>query len=651
MALVPAHAEVPIIDGTGAAERPRKLQRVSTEVAVESMLYQHFRSWAQETVCGRTVDGKTLRQRLTIDQHRRNRGERVVMNKAYFKNLQMQYGGSETAIANMKPDFHNESVPDVLLRAMAGAQARTPKYDLMLEFLNGHVDENFNSTCAAGIFKWALGLVPSDKKTIGIATAVMRWVHRNSLLIDFPNQCIHMVDWFDMTMLEQWTLWRKANKKLSEFIIEFLDPLALLMDPALLRQVAEADMYLCIANEIKNLAVGSKIGVALFGDKVLECVWEEIESEVNGACVHWIHEANEKMGEINFQEIEQMRSELHSDLLRKFELHKIKFPQKATLQYRDDVIKVVVYDWYEYTNQAIWTMVKHLAVRTNMLEKLPFEDLAVEPDGITRDPYWPALKLKWFAPVLRGIKAARKQMVQVLEANYDHQSMPPAEYFVREINKVKHELIAKDPYCRLELSLLHKACDGDAAGRLHAHALQAMPSAMTSTKTMPDTLQGLHVLTRTNLAFILAPKEAQNDVQYLIQIIGAMVNGQEPNFGTTINQTFLAHVKNRLMFYVRDIDPATNVQVCGAEALKIMFNRLRTNWVTDGDVKESDLMPFRAYAWLLDEATRKGMNTMLKDLLPGADVFRVSSPKSRVTSREVDMIKGMQEAMRIFFEK
>ena len=82
-----------------------------------------------------------------------------------------------------------------------------------------------------------------------------------------------------------------------------------------------------------------------------------------------------------------------------------------------------------------------------------------------------------------------------------------------------------------------------------------------------------------------------------------------------------------------------------------MFNRLRTNWVTDGDVKESDLMPFRAYAWLLDEATRKGMNTMLKDLLPGADVFRVSSPKSRVTSREVDMIKGMQEAMRIFFEK
>ena len=90
------------------------------------------------------------------------------MNKAYFKNLQMQYGGSETAIANMKPDFHNESVPDVLLRAMAGAQARTPKYDLMLEFLKQPVDENFNSTCAAGIFKWALGLVPSDKKTIGI---------------------------------------------------------------------------------------------------------------------------------------------------------------------------------------------------------------------------------------------------------------------------------------------------------------------------------------------------------------------------------------------------------------------------------------------------------------------------------------------------
>ena len=113
--------------GTQLDEEPKKmprrqLNRRDTEQQVERALRgPHFRHLSEATLTHKTIDGLTLRQRLTDAVHALEKGQRI--GSTVYTKLARDYGEGEDALEKLKPSDPNEPVNDALLQVLSQLEA------------------------------------------------------------------------------------------------------------------------------------------------------------------------------------------------------------------------------------------------------------------------------------------------------------------------------------------------------------------------------------------------------------------------------------------------------------------------------------------------------------------------------------------------
>ena len=94
-----------------------------------------------------------------------------------------------------------------------------------------------------------------------------------------------------------------------------------------------------------------------------------------------------------------------------------------------------------------------------------------------------------------------------------------------------------------------------------------------------------------------------------------MVHGDEPDFSEVREVgSFLSKVKDALQYYVSVDHPTQAGKLYGTEALKVMMTTLQAK--VDARplryIVKDDLKPFATFRWLMDTATREGIDKIME---------------------------------------
>ena len=565
-------------------------------------------------VATRTVDGISLRQRLRSDLRRMDRGEEFFrMGKSYFENLQVAYVHN-FEIAQMLPDHDGEHVPDELILAlMEATRDHHPDDSRLLQYLKDVQATDLNSTCVVGVLRYAKKNKCDTRAKLMSALEVVRFVERCGLCVRYQQQTQHMFKWFDKVMVEVWLLVQEEHFGVNSFCIEYHEPLTVVIDEVLMLEILSAESWCDVRKQLEQVVAQSETGAVVFYKPYALAMEGYLEKNINQMCRGWVERAYMvKNLNIEQEQIDAWVRVLNLFVETEIDVARIRASRLCNLFYRDMYLPTPVTSIRDHLHLAAWAVAKTLAVENQMLQELHVERVVIADDALFPRRGEP-VELRVEPALLANMRRARHEVNEMMRHSM-HVDKTTGRAACDAVKTHETHLRGLDPSITLEMALLDTACGDKASGRLYAAVLRTLPGPMTPEKDFEESLTALKALA-DELVFFLAPEWAQRNALTGLKMVVALVHGDEPDFSEVREVgSFLSKVKDALQYYVSVDHPTQAGKLYGTEALKVMMTTLQAK--VDARplryIVKDDLKPFATFRWLMDTATREGIDKIME---------------------------------------
>lgn len=584
----------------GPRKKAKNKQDMVDERMISKIIRDNFKGWSTEA-CELTIrDGMSLRQRLSKDKALQVKGLRSSpMGKLYYTELRALYSSSQSAEQLLEITNPNEPEDGRLMAALEGLFARRKNYEAIESFLA--CAEMLGQKSTVALFKGCLMFNPaSSREHNNLAMSVLEYCKRHDLKAKYPTETGAMRGYFESALVKCFLEFRKHDLARLDFWHKYQH----LMD-YVLPAAAAAKCFECRgewADVEEHLAViveSGELGRVLFGK-----AWGEVAAGKVTALIK-SHVA-EVLGKPSLttevlqgclQGLSQKVKGIGKDLSEIFAE-----PKSCAISYLGANISVSVSSPMEEYNTILWARIKEWGILQGRL-------LPIWGEGCLLDK----TKIAAFRPDFTVDEGVINEMGVVRKLALSHLSGgPPTSALVSTVLQEHGAfLVQMDKRFKTEMSYFEHMVGDGSVDRLKDEVRACLPSsAGASASDAAGRMSGV----AASALFRWCGLGAQTLALSVLENVRSLAQNKAPAFGDA-NDPFLIECREKYKYFITYIvageEGASEILV-GKDAAAKYIAMASAKKTAGSSVMYSDIAPAIAFAWLLDDASRRTLSDMTK---------------------------------------
>lgn len=539
-------------------------------------------------------DGKTLRERLTLDLLDANAGKKkVTWGPFFYEQLRMIYRNPEAGSASLVAPSPSHPVSHSLSRGFEALEKTKPDRSLLWNYIKV-TQTACNPTEAVGLGRFFLSLKPSCEKQRLIALDAVRYMARTQWDTTHRDVFVVIRPWIDTVACIALHKHRTQKCDDASFWSVSKAWLPLLLDQAAMTAVQSAKQVSEVKPQLMKLIAACNLGARLFMasmETVLrEMVSELVDQEVRKLFMSSAAVTEAKMGEAIAKAMEMVEG-LDG-------IHLLPGKAEVQVQYCGTAVVVLCSSLSAHVTLAFWLVAKEIAVVNELIPKFWNEDLFVLP----------AWKMQWKAKVAEDLVEAAGVARAALNSAIRGSAASTSERISKLVSGKAPNMLMTDPHFGLELACIQELVGSRSEFRIRDLLLSKLPSS-TKAVTVSACAAALQVL-QASEGFKLASLGAQSRFGEALKMVVAISEDRPPNVKEALKCSFLGLVVARLQYFLT-WPGAGGKSTTGADALPLIVAHAES-LVQRGTLAAEAAVPLKVYSWLLQDSLKARVAAIVK---------------------------------------
>lgn len=499
----------------GALEKSRWANRRQIEDAVDRSLEEHFPGTTVQFRTQRLVAGVSLRDRLLQDKaEAQSSGKRL--SSTYWRKVKEDYA------AVMDDSFtiqdQNQPLQNDLLEALKQAMTSnttTRSTSKLLTWAQKATECNQKEFC--GLARFLLSLRPAgNQHALMLILEVMRMIIRLEMNGVLGVEMSKLHDCFDQALTISLTQtkrtcteqqWWEVYKDISQLVLDCQS-----VDTIFAAQSCWSSVAKEVATTVKNSCLGYKLFGWAEPFVCAESVEKLFQDKLNGLDKDKVTHASM---DLLMQQLVKEGEAFNAQ-------HLLSTKRHINLKYRGISCEILVQSFVEEANFRISAYLKDLAVSSDLLPEMAFEERLWK--SLSKTFEWKPMKNMRQGLDGRVLKAGKDARALLKEAVG---SQTDGALLMEMINSKIQIYLNLDPTFRLEVAAWQEVHMSAGQKALEERVLECFPQK-SKPKTFNDTLQELEDLSQGALYKFLA-KQARSSLDTAREVVVLMAAGTPPN--------------------------------------------------------------------------------------------------------------------------
>lgn len=619
----------------------KKRQRATKEVVDERMISKiirdNFKGWSSELCELNIRDGLSLRARLTRDKNLQVSGKsNLTMGKLYYSELRSIYGAALSPEQLLIIRNDEEPVDLRLSAAMEGMFARKKSFEKIMSYL-GCADMVSQKNLVA-LFKACLMLSPATTQdNNALALALLDFCRRHNMQAVYPEETGVMKSYFQSALVKAFLEFRKHELSRMDYWLKFKEVLHFVLP------VASAEKcFTCsgkwgdVESHLALVVQSGELGRLLFGrawgEVSRDKVTKVIKTQVDDLFV------KTKIGSKDLQdklrEVTMKVRELGRDISDVFPE-----PRRISISFLGASVDVEASSSLEEYDILVWSRIKEWGISRAKVASIWGEHCLLDAKKLTAFPDGFEVEVD----VLGQLGASRKVAASYLK-DKEVNSMNVASALVEHGGF----LTQMDKRFRVEKAYFEHMSDSGALNRMKSTLIDCMPSAPGESAS--DCSGRLATVVQGDL-YKWVGLGGQSLATSVLELVRTLAANKAPQFHNANDHCF-EECRRRCAFFVSLQVPGeaegAMVTVFGKNAVEHLLKGAEAKLAEGEPVVYGDISKAMAFAWLLDDANRKKLNTVVSQAASANDEAPTSSSTSAAKGKKTKKESSKQMVANLF---
>ena len=621
------------------AEKPTKKQAGSVKPTIHSVAAKaaadNFKSpmWTHEDVYVRKLDNMTVFEKIVQALEKKAKGEDQTLGPKFYRLLKMQHRSASDPRELLKPTVANEPLQPLLVKAMIAAKKHHPDHTLMGTYIGNSPLGNETETFA--IWKWALGLNPSDAKQRARCLEVLDWTNRLSLHTFYASKFQVMFAWYDGVLRSHAKDWLKKGKKPEDFVVQYELYCKLLMPDAPLQEIkaAKGDLTVC-PDALSTLSEATETGQTLFVLPLLKVLSQLVGSTIQKRC--------DELGNGQVIDVALLNKHKYETLEAVTKLPNVDLlPDKRTIVFTIGQTEVPA---------KVRSIPDEIAIRSaNVWKRIAEKDNQLPP-------LWCAAALNfqgtctYSSTVAAELVANAKQAREDCKRRLEVQNVTAGDEIMQLVKKDALGWLNTDRDFGYEVALVEFLAGDTSELRLIEFVLTKFPTKDTDA-LIEDVFPAVNNMKDSNV-YKLASRAAQGKLQVVLAMLGKILDERPPIFTEFYKDNALKKIPGHVKYFCRTpVAPTSDHEartLIGSDALAEDWKAIKTKY-DKGEATSKDVAKLKTFGYLVPQEITVEVQQAIAKIEEGAGISTTKAKQSKVDKMmDKKQDAAVAEAMAMF---